>query len=89
MPPIKSRIWFVVAAFAAVLLVQAILAEGWQVRRIAYSEFEAGLREGRIAEVTISRNYLQGTLKAPDAEGHTRFITARVRRSGQSKLLPL
>jgi cell division protease FtsH len=78
MPPIKSRIWFVVAAFAAVLLVQAILAEGWQIRRIAYSEFEAGLREGRIAEVTISRNYLQGTLKAPDAEGHTRFITARV-----------
>jgi cell division protease FtsH len=78
MPPIKSRIWFVVAAFAAVLLVQAILAEGWQVRRIPYSEFEAGLREGRIAEVTISRNYLQGSLKAPDAEGRTRFITARV-----------
>jgi cell division protease FtsH len=78
MPPMKSRIWFVVAAFLAVLVVQAILAEGWQVRRIPYSEFEAGLREGRIAEVTISRNYVQGSLKVPDAEGRTRFITARV-----------
>jgi cell division protease FtsH len=70
--------WYWVAALIALLIIQAIFASYTQVAQIPYSQFQDDLRAGRISEVRVSGNYIQGQYRQPDAEGRTRFITTRV-----------
>jgi cell division protease FtsH len=49
-----------------------------QIEQIPYSQFQTYLNDGRIAEIRVSQNYIQGTLKDPQ-EGHPQqFLTVRV-----------
>ena len=77
-PEIKSHIWFVAAIVLAMVVVQAVIGQGWQVQRLSYSEFEAMLRDGRIAEVTVTRSHVQGSFRTPQPDGRTRFLATRV-----------
>src|ERR1051325_8834654 len=70
--------WYWVAALIAILIIQAIFASYTQIAQIPYSQFQDDLKAGKIAEVRVSGNYIQGKLKAPDAQGRTEFITTRV-----------
>src|SRR5689334_21350383 len=70
--------WYWVAAMIAVLIIQAVFASYTQIAQIPYSQFQDDLKAGKIAEVRVSGNYIQGKLKAPDAQGRTEFITTRV-----------
>ena len=58
--------WYWIAAMAAVLVIQAIFASYTQIAQIPYSEFENDLKAGKIAEVRVSGNYVQGKFAAPD-----------------------
>src|SRR3954453_2497098 len=70
--------WYWVAAIILVLIIQAVFASYTQIAQIPYSQFQDDLKAGKISEVRVSGNYIQGKLKAPDAQGRTEFITTRV-----------
>lgn len=74
----KFNIWYVFIAVWGVLLFHSLWMQTRQIEQIPYSQFEMYLKDGRVEEVQISQDYIQGTLKDP-AEGQLRkFITIRV-----------
>ncbi len=70
--------WYWVAAIVAMMVIQALFAAYTQVQTIPYSEFQDNLKAGKIAEVRVSGNYIQGKFKEPDKTGYSDFITTRV-----------
>jgi cell division protease FtsH len=77
-PKHKFNLWYLVAAVFGVILLQNLFVLSQQVETIPYSEFETYLREGRVGEITVSQNFIQGTLKPVDGGEERRFITHRV-----------
>src|SRR3981081_4726208 len=67
-----------IAAIVVMLLIQAIFASYTQIQTIPYSEFQDDLKAGKIAEVRVSGNYIQGKVKELDSKGYADFITTRV-----------
>ena len=74
----QFHIGYWIAAAIGLLLFQYVAAMSQQVAELPYSEFETYLKDGKIAEVAVSDNYLQGTFKKPLSTGQTRFLTTRV-----------
>jgi cell division protease FtsH len=74
----QFNIWYFVIATIAVLY----MAEAWkqyrQVEPIPYSEFQNLLKAGKVKEIAILDNYIQGTLQSPGPDGRDKFITTRV-----------
>ena len=70
--------WYWIAAMVAVMVIQAVFASYTQIAQIPYSEFQDDLKAGKITEVRVSGNYIQGKFKEPDQNGRTDFITTRV-----------
>ncbi len=71
-------IWYVVAAVLGVLLFQQFWTSYSQVETIPYSEFEALLDQGKVVEVTVSTDSIQGTLKEALPSGKREFFAVRV-----------
>ncbi|WP_374385195.1 ATP-dependent zinc metalloprotease FtsH [Dongia sp.] len=70
--------WYVVVAVLGVFALQYFLAQFLATEILPYSEFQKLLRDGQIAEVTVTENHIQGNLK-PDPTGKVRtFVTTRV-----------
>ncbi|MBV9152271.1 MAG: ATP-dependent metallopeptidase FtsH/Yme1/Tma family protein, partial [Alphaproteobacteria bacterium] len=80
--PIKKEthyhIWYWIAAIIALMVIQAVFASYTQIENIPYSDYQDKLKAGKIAEVRVSGNYIQGKFKEADAKGYTEFITTRV-----------
>ncbi len=76
----KHRFNFVYALLAvwAILLFQSWWSASREIQHIPYSEFEQLLEEGKVAEVAISENTIQGTLKPTTAGDAVVFKTTRV-----------
>jgi cell division protease FtsH len=70
--------WYWVAAFAALMIIQVVFASYTQIENIPYSQFQEDLKAGKIADVRVSGNYIQGDYKEKDTKGYTQFITTRV-----------
>jgi cell division protease FtsH len=70
--------WYWIAAMVALMVIQVVFASYTQVAQLPYSEFQDDLKGGKIAEVRVSGNYIQGKFTAPDKNGRTDFITTRV-----------
>ncbi|MPZ45436.1 MAG: ATP-dependent zinc metalloprotease FtsH [Betaproteobacteria bacterium] len=74
----QFNLWYFVIATIAVLY----MAEAWkqyrQVEPIPYSEFQNLLEAGKVKEIAILDNHIQGTLTAPGSDGRDKFITTRV-----------
>src|SRR5712692_4590460 len=70
--------WYWIAAMVAVMVIQFIFASYTQVAQIPYSEFQDDLKAGKLTEVRVSGNFIQGKFSAPDQNGRTDFITTRV-----------
>ncbi|HAR94852.1 MAG TPA: cell division protein FtsH, partial [Deltaproteobacteria bacterium] len=68
-------LFYIAAAFLVVIIIQSYLSTG-DTKTIPYSEFRQELAKGKISEVTINSDTIQGTL-SQDGKG-TRFVTARV-----------
>jgi cell division protease FtsH len=72
------NLWYWIAAMVAVLAVQYIIATTSQITVIPYSQFQDLLQKGQVADIGVSDRFIQGTLKSPLPDGHTRFTTTRV-----------
>jgi cell division protease FtsH len=69
--------YFILAVFA-ILWLQSLWVESQRVERLSYSEFQQQLKAGRIKEIVVYENRIEGAFGQPTAEGHTRFVTIRV-----------
>ena len=74
----QFNIWYFVLAALAVLWVADAWKQFRQVEPIPYSEFQNLLKAGKVKEIAILDNYIQGTLTAPAPDGRDKFITTRV-----------
>jgi cell division protease FtsH len=75
----KTRFHFIYVVIA--LMGVSILHDLWvayrSVETIPYSEFQRLVREKKIAELVVSDDAIEGTLKTPE-DGKKRFVTTRV-----------
>jgi cell division protease FtsH len=70
----QLHLWYFVAAFFGLLLVQTWLSQASVTQRIPYSTFLAHLETGRIAEVTVLAEQIEGRYVDP-IDGNTHFVT--------------
>jgi cell division protease FtsH len=73
---VQFHIGYVIAAVIAVLLIQ-YWVQASQVDVLPYSEFVADLKAGKIAQVQVSGDYLEGVFKEPQ-NGKRQFVANRV-----------
>jgi cell division protease FtsH len=66
---------YLAAAFLAVVVIQAYLSNS-ETKMIPYSEFRQELAKGKVSDITINSDTVQGTV-TEDGKG-TKFVTARV-----------
>ena len=87
---VQFHVWYVVAAVIGVILLQQLWVQTTQVDILPYSVFLDDLKAGKIAEVSVSGNYMEGDVQGaagrqarlrhqPRAAGHRR-ATAEIRR---------
>lgn len=75
----KFSIWYFIIGIWIVLLTQNYLASSYAVKTIPYSEFMQNLEDGKIAEVSLTANAIQGRLTSDtEAEKPQYFKTVRV-----------
>jgi cell division protease FtsH len=71
--------WYFVLAFLGLLLVQDLLGEvGKNVEEIPYSKFQDMLHQGKLDDLVVGTDRIEGTIKAPAKGAPSRFTTVRV-----------
>jgi len=74
----QINLWYFIIAALAVIWLHGLWVESRTVEPITYSEFQTYLRDGKIAEVVIRENTVEGKFKEPLADGRSRFVAVRV-----------
>ncbi|MGJ5141851.1 ATP-dependent zinc metalloprotease FtsH [Bradyrhizobium oligotrophicum] len=74
----RFNLWYAVVAIIVAMMIHNAWTSYRQVAVIPYSQFQDLLNAGKVKEVGVSENYLEGTLKEPLPSGQTRFATTRV-----------
>jgi cell division protease FtsH len=76
----RFSIWYVLIAVWIVLILQNWIVQMFAVERVPYSEFVKALQAGRVVEVAITQDRLQGKMKVVDngQEIEKTFTTVRV-----------
>src|SRR3974390_565934 len=74
----QIMLWYTIAAMLGILLLQYFWSSYSQVETIPYSQFEQLLNEGKVAEVTVRTDSVEGVLKEPLPNGKRAFFTVRV-----------
>ncbi|HEY7242804.1 MAG TPA: ATP-dependent zinc metalloprotease FtsH [Xanthobacteraceae bacterium] len=74
----QIMVWYTVAAVIGVLVIEYFWSSYSQIETIPYSSFERLLDEGKIAEVTVGAESVEGVLKDPLPSGKRTFYTVRV-----------
>lgn len=84
----KFSVWYVLIAIWAVLILHNIIVQMFAVERLAYSDFIKALEEGRVIEVAVTQDRIQGKVREiRDGQDVERaFTTVRV-DPGLSELL--
>src|SRR4051812_47982274 len=80
--------WYWLAAIFGILVIQYLFGTAGQIATIPYSEFQQLLQGGKVAEIGISDNFIQGRLKEPLPSGQTLFSTTRVDPAFAQELQP-
>jgi cell division protease FtsH len=70
--------WYVVAAVLGVLLFVRVWSLSQNLATIPYSQFIDDLKGGKIAEVRVSGDYIEGDWKEAQKNGAKRFVTTQV-----------
>lgn len=73
----EYNIWYWVAAFVAVILIQNLIASWQSVAPISYSQFEKYLNDGKIASVAVGADTITGSFTEP-VDGKRQFVTTVV-----------
>ena len=76
----RFSIWYAILGIWAVLILHNLIASALVVKTIPYSEFTKLVKEGRVADVSVSSNQIQGRMFSSDGntEGGEMFRTVRV-----------
>jgi cell division protease FtsH len=74
----QFNLWYFVLAALAVMWLHSVWVETRTVEPITYSEFVDYLKDGKIEEVVIRQNTVEGKFKEPLADKRTRFVAVRV-----------
>jgi cell division protease FtsH len=76
----KFSVWYVLIAVWAVLLLHNIIVQMFAIERLPYSAFVKALKEGRVVEVAITQDRIQGKVKETKdgQEVERTFTTVRV-----------
>ncbi|HZR71300.1 ATP-dependent zinc metalloprotease FtsH [Bradyrhizobium sp.] len=74
----RFGLWYVIATFIVIALLQGFYQANKQSSAIPYSEFRALLDANKIDKVWVAQNDIEGVLKQPDKNGTRRFSTTRV-----------
>jgi cell division protease FtsH len=76
----KFSVWYVLVAVWAVLILHNVIVQMFAVERLPYSAFVRALNEGRIVEVAVTQDRIQGKVKeVKDGQDVERvFTTVRV-----------
>ncbi len=74
----QINLWYFVLAFLAALWLHGLWTQARTVEPISYSEFQNYLKDGRIEEVVIRENTVEGKFRSPLPDGRTRFVAVRV-----------
>jgi cell division protease FtsH len=74
----KFNIWYFFLAIWGVILVHSVWVRATQIQEIPYSQFQSYLAAGRVAEIRVSQNYINGVLKEPKEGEPRQFLTIRV-----------
>jgi cell division protease FtsH len=75
---IHINFWYVIAAVLGMLWIQSLYLQSTERTPIPYSRFQTLLNDGKVAEVDIGPNYINGSLKKAEPDGLKDFTTARV-----------
>src|SRR5208282_3120517 len=73
----QLHLWYFVAAILGIFLLQQLWTESQQVAVIPYSQFLDELKTGKVDEVQVSGDYIEGRYKQAE-DGRTQFVTTRV-----------
>ncbi len=74
----QINLWYAFIAMMLVLMFQSWWTTYRTVEQIPYSQFEQYLKDGRIEEISVRENSIQGKFKDPLKDGKKFFITTRV-----------
>jgi cell division protease FtsH len=74
----QINLWYFVLAALAVMWLHSLWVQTRTVEPITYSEFQTYLKEGKIEEVVIRENTVEGKFKAPLPDGRSKFVAVRV-----------
>ena len=70
--------WYIIGVVLAMMLIQDVYLASRKLTPIPYSQFEQLVDEGKVKEVWISQNQIQGTLTEALPDGTKDFVTTRV-----------
>ncbi len=73
----QFHLWYVIVAVLGILLLQQFWSQSRDVAVIPYSQFLDELKAGKVAEVQVSGDYIDGRYKQPE-NGRRQFVTTRV-----------
>ena len=74
---VQFHIWYIIAAIFGVLILQQLWTQSQQISVIPYSEYLDELKAGKVDDVKVSGDYIQGDYKQPQ-NGVKQFVTTRV-----------
>ena len=77
-PKHHFNVWYAVVALLAVMWLQSLWTQATKVETIAYSEFQGFLADGRIEEISIGEQKIQGVLRHALPDGRKYIVTTRV-----------
>jgi len=76
----KFSIWYVLIAVWIVLILQNVIAQKFRVQQVPYSEFVKSLQNGKVIEIAIAQDRIQGKMRTTKdgQEVERAFSTVRV-----------
>ena len=74
----QLNVWYVFFALIVLQFLHGLYLQWRAVEPIPYSQFQALLKDGQVADISITDRYITGTLKQGLPDGKKTFITTRV-----------
>jgi cell division protease FtsH len=71
------HVWYFLAAILGIIVLQQLFSYNQQVQVVPYSQFLNDLKAGKVAEVKVSGDTIEGSYKQPE-NGKKNFVTTRV-----------
>ncbi|WP_374500020.1 ATP-dependent zinc metalloprotease FtsH [Zoogloea sp.] len=74
----QFSLWYFIFAMFAIFTLHDLWVQTRTVEPLPYSEFQRYLEAGKVSEIAVTDNTIQGSFKEPLPDGRTKFVTTRV-----------